>query len=124
MHSLGNLVLTYDNSAYGRKCFKEKKGRHLAADMPPVKCYAQAPLRQEQRLALYSEWTPETITARQRELAEWAIRRWSVQSPNDAVIADEDAEIEPEGNDDDQLSRLALSGFDTGAPPLWGIIGD
>ena len=65
-HSLGNLVLTLDNSSYGAKCFVQKRGVALAPGVPKATCYAQGTLHQEQALAMYDTWTPETIFARAR----------------------------------------------------------
>jgi hypothetical protein len=104
VHSLGNLVLTYDNSAYGNKCFKEKRGKHLGPGVPVMKCYAQATLRQEQLLAQYDEWTPATIELRQTKLADWALQRWAVAPPDVSVLTDEDVDIEAEGSDEDELT--------------------
>ena len=103
MHSLGNLVLTYDNSAYGNKCFEEKRGKHLGPGVPVMRCYAQATLRQEQLLAQYDEWTPAKIELRQTKLADWALQRWSVEPPDVSVLTDEDVDIEAEGSDEDQM---------------------
>ncbi len=106
LHSLGNLVLTYDNSAYSNKCFSEKRGRPLGPDVPVIKCYAQATLRQEQLLTQYDEWTPATIELRQRHLADWALQRWAA-SPGTTMLADEDVDIEAEGSDEDELTLVS-----------------
>ncbi len=76
-HVLGNLVLTRDNSAYSNKDFPDKRGAAGPGELARP-CYAQAGLRQEQELAVLEEWTPDTIIARQQLMAEWALRRWSV----------------------------------------------
>ena len=103
LHSLGNLVLTYDNSVYGNKCFSAKRGKPLGPGVPVIKCYAQAALRQEQLLTQYKKWTPETIKMRQKELTDWALRRWAVASPGAAMVT-EDIDIEAEGSDEDELA--------------------
>jgi len=102
LHSLGNLVLTYDNSAYGNKCFAEKCGKPLGPGVPAEKCYAQSALRQEQLLTTYNEWSPATIMKRQEELAEWALRHWPVAPPGAAMITEE-IDIEEEGSDEDEI---------------------
>jgi len=108
-HSLGNLVLTLDNSSYGRKCFAEKRGTPLAHAVPKSTCYAQGTLHQEQALAQYDTWTPETILERQKLLAKWALERWHVEPPPmSAAIAAEVAEndegvVEYEGTAEDEL---------------------
>jgi hypothetical protein len=96
VHSLGNLALTYDNSSYGRKCFDEKRGRPMSPGEPEARCYAQAPLMQERLLAQYGDWTPEAIERRQKQLAAWALKRWSVEPPTAEEITVGDVEIEPE----------------------------
>jgi len=80
-HSLGNLVLTLDNSAYSNKPFLEKRGKAQAACETPRTCYAQSSLKQERELAQFDEWTPTTIRDRQRTLAQFAMQRWHVSPP-------------------------------------------
>ena len=101
-HSLGNLVLTLDNSSYGNKCFDLKRGVPLEPGSETRPCYAQGKLKQERELAQYREWTPATIESRQLHLAQWALSHWSVEQPTtEAVVAvDDDDEIEPEVEDD------------------------
>lgn len=103
VHSLGNLALTYDNSVYSNKCFADKRGKALAPGEGEAKCYAQATLKQERLLAQYEEWTPATIQHRQMVLANWALERWSVASPDIEVLETAEMDIEPEGveGDDD-----------------------
>ncbi len=96
VHALGNLVLTYDNSAYSNKCFGAKRGVALVPGQAPATSYAQADLKQEQRLVQYEQWTPAAIEARQKELATWALKRWAVTPPTSQQLADDDPEIEPE----------------------------
>jgi len=100
VHSLGNLVLTYDNSAYGTKCFQEKRGLPLLPGGTSTPCYAQAGLKQEQELTKYEIWTPEVIETRQRHLADWALRRWAIEPPSSQEIVDEVVEIESEEEPD------------------------
>jgi hypothetical protein len=101
-HALGNLVLTLDNSSYGNKCFDLKRGTALEPGSEPRQCYAQGKLHQERELIQYGEWTPDTIEARQRHFAHWALEHWSVNQPTtEAVIGvDDEDEIEPEVEDD------------------------
>lgn len=109
VHALGNLALTYDNSAYSNKCFRAKRGEPLAPGKIAQTCYAQGKLHQEQRLALHAEWTPESIRQRQQELADWALQRWAVASPRIADAVDEDIEIESEGTEEDDVTLAAAS---------------
>jgi hypothetical protein len=97
-HSLGNLVLTLDNSSYSNKCFDAKRGRPMGPGEETITCYAQSSLHQERELATFSDWTPATIRQRQLHLTEWALGRWAVEAPGLTVLEDEDEDIE---NDDD-----------------------
>lgn len=73
LHDIGNLTLTYDNSALGNKPFPEKKGiSELSC------CYASSKLFIEQALVRNEDWTPEAIEARRQEILAWAVRRWAV----------------------------------------------
>lgn len=110
VHSLGNLVLTYDNSSYGRKCFKDKRGMPLTPLVDPSACYAQAGLKQEQLLAHYDAWTPQTIQERQQVLAEWALERWTVPAPTSNEIAAEEPEIEAEDPDAVEIGPISNDG--------------
>jgi hypothetical protein len=93
-HALGNLCLTYDNSAYGNKCFEAKRGDATTA----TRCYAKAELLQERELSTLTTWTPEEIRDRQNRLAVWAMSRWAVARPDDGTLT-ADVDIEPDGDD-------------------------
>lgn len=95
-HSLGNLVLTLDNSAYSNHCFHKKRGTALGPGVDGATCYAQGKLHQERELARYEAWTPETITQRQSELKKWALRRWNVEPSSllSVVELEEDDDFE------------------------------
>jgi len=101
VHALGNLTLTLDNSAYANKCFDDKRGAPLQPGQLPTACYAQAPLHQERELAQYTDWTPETIRARQVQLTNFALARWYVATPA-APGAQDIGPLEPEGSEEDQ----------------------
>lgn len=88
VHALGNLVLTYDNTAYSNKCFGEKRGHHQEAGEPPRPCYAQGRLTQERELVGYSDWTPDAIRQRQVALADWALGRWKIEYPPQGRVED------------------------------------
>jgi len=109
VHSLGNLALTYDNSAYSNHCFDRKRGAPLAPGTEPTTCYAQAGLRQEQLLAQYQDWTPAVIRERQADLADWALARWAVAAPTDGSVDVEPEDIESEGTEED-LEATATNG--------------
>ncbi|OUJ69896.1 DUF262 domain-containing protein [Hymenobacter crusticola] len=74
IHNLGNLCLTFNNSAYSNHGFDVKKD----PCSEPHKCYAHSVLAQERELAKQPEWTPATIDARRARLVEWALTRWAV----------------------------------------------
>jgi hypothetical protein len=110
VHALGNLALTYDNSVYSNKCFRDKRGKPLAPGEHESKCYAQATLKQERMLAQYEDWTPETIRQRQAAMADWALTRWAVASPDVEQLEAEEIDIEPEGvEEDDTASPVAAN---------------
>ena len=83
-HSLGNLMLTYDNSYYSNKDYAYKRG---SVDLE--RCYfSPRALRQEQEVAQqWAKWTPETIIERQNRLTDWAMTRWSVERPRRAAAS-------------------------------------
>jgi hypothetical protein len=95
-HSLGNLMLTLDNSAYSNKDFPDKRGAAGPGQQPRA-CYAQSTLRQEQELAVLDDWTPAQIEDRQRRLGAWALQHWAVdltdldEAPEEEVEPEEDA---------------------------------
>ena len=101
MHSLGNLVLTLDNSSYSNKCFADKRGEAAVPGVAAKPCYAQGKLYQERELAHEEEWTPEAIRARQLRLAAWAMERWSVPAPGSKSRREDDEAHEVE--DDAEL---------------------
>jgi hypothetical protein len=100
-HALGNLVLTLDNSSYSNNCFDKKRGAPLSTGSTATSCYAQSSLHQERELALFEEWTPDTIRTRQQTLADWAMGRWAVAVPGADTLEPEDSEpdIESEGDE-------------------------
>ena len=93
-HDIGNLCLTEDNSAYGNKCFVEKKG-----EPGKGRCYANSNLYQERELLQYADWTEEAILNRRQKITEWFISRWHLDDadmPDDVgAVADEVADDSP-----------------------------
>ena len=78
-HTLGNLVLTYDNSSYSNKQYEDKRGK---PGQHNPKCYYTASLRSEFDVAVrYETWTPQNVRGRQELIAAWAMQRWHVQPP-------------------------------------------
>lgn len=73
-HDIGNLCLTYDNSAYGNKPFPAKRG-HPGQDNP---CYANSNLFQERRLSGLGEWNVDELKKRREDMVRWALTRWHV----------------------------------------------
>jgi hypothetical protein len=86
----------------------QKRGIALAPGVPKSTCYAQGTLHQEQLLAQYDTWTPETILQRQTLLAEWALKRWHVEPPlvSAAVVADDEGAVEYEGTEEDEMALI------------------
>lgn len=85
LHDIGNLVLTHDNSAYQNFEFQKKKGE--PGRRPS---YADSDIRQERRLAVYSDWTPKEFGQRRAELVAWIKDRWKTESPPSVSAADFD----------------------------------
>ncbi|GAB2857825.1 DUF262 domain-containing protein [Nocardioides pacificus] len=83
-HSLGNLVLTMDNSSYGRKEFSDKRG--TPTQTVPA-CYFRSVLNSEREIADWESWTPVTIEERLQSLEKWALERWKASGPVTAEIA-------------------------------------
>ncbi len=73
-HDLGNLCLTYNNSAYGNKPFPQKRG-HPGQDAP---CYANSNLFQERRLSGLDHWNADELQKRREDMVGWALSRWHV----------------------------------------------
>lgn len=96
-HSLGNLVLTYDNSSYSNKPFRRKQTE--------VPGYRSSFLLQERELASdYSEWTPETVMVRQEKLINWVLDEWPLAETSSGDSGEDllqDVELESLGGDSD-----------------------
>lgn len=92
-HTLGNLVLTYDNSSYSNKEFVAKRG---AVDQTTPPCYYTASLAQEREIASWQTWTRASILERQAKLADWAMERWSVAPPGEAELQQAGTEVASE----------------------------
>ena len=88
MHNLGNLCLTFNNSAYSNNGFDVKRGPCAE----PAKCYAHSVLAQERELAKLPEWTPDAILHRREKLVEWALERWAVPGLPDELAEETLAE--------------------------------
>lgn len=82
VHSIGNLVLSDDNSAYSNHTFDRKKGSPQAT----VPCYATSRLSQERELTAYTDWTPQTIEQRRQHLLAWALERWHIDAPEATAV--------------------------------------
>lgn len=97
-HTLGNLMLTMDNSRYSNHDYVVKRGTPGApADTP---CYFNGALQQERELAsAFEGWTPDTIRARQAQLRDWMMRRWALP---------EVPELEPQVTEDEELQDASL----------------
>lgn len=106
-HDLGNLVLTFDNSHYSNKAFRDKRscsGDGYSGSGAP-RCYEWSPLLQERQLAEYEQWTPAEVRRRHSELRDWAIERWHVEGDDevDPDFAGDDGE--DEGADSSRLAQ-------------------
>jgi len=75
LHDIGNLVLTENNSNYLNFDFERKKGK-AGRDY----CYANSDIRQERKLAEYSDWTLDELKKRRDEITKWIKHRWGIIS--------------------------------------------
>lgn len=98
LHDIGNLVLTHDNASYSNFEFERKKGK--PGESPS---YSNSDIRQERRLAVFADWTPQEFERRRAELIAWINLRWKTvggpSEPLPAIVdeADEDGiEAQPE----------------------------
>jgi len=90
-HDFGNLVVTLDNSSYGRKGFYEKKGTAGNGI-----CYANSNLFSERELAKFDEWTIDEFNKRRKKISNWMKTRWFLEDCHVEI----DAEYEDEDIDD------------------------
>lgn len=85
IHDLGNLCLTTDNSSYGNKPFKQKRGEAGV----PYRCYARGDLVMERDLAQYDDWSKDSLCERRNRMIAWAKDRWRL--PTDHLASFEGA---------------------------------
>lgn len=117
VNSLANLVLTDDNSSYGRRSFRAKKGQQGQG----TPCYADAKLAQERELAKFDDWTPATLEQRRQELLDWALTRWAIDRPVEEavpVLGSEDEEDVAEDVEDALAAPVADSTSTTEESPV------
>lgn len=87
LHDIGNLVLTYDNSALSNRPFftnsqtKDKKS-----------FYTESVLLSEREISTYADWTEESIQDRRKKLKKWALQRWHVDPPVTMLVEQEVSE--------------------------------
>ncbi len=84
-NDIGNLCLTFDNSAYGNKPFDQKRGTPNGKSWNECPCYANSNLFMERRLASFRKWTETALLKRRKEIMEWALQRWHVEEPKEVV---------------------------------------
>lgn len=101
-HDLGNLCLTYDNSAYGNKPFPAKRG-HPGQDGP---CYANSNLFQERELSGLDHWTIDALKKRRDKIVKWALSRWHVDQTEPAPPDPE--EVEEQGVEEQVLAPTSF----------------
>lgn len=83
VHDIGNLVLTQNNSNYLNFDFARKKGQ---PGLSPS--YAHSDIRQERKIALHDDWTPEACESRRQELTAWIRQRWASRYEKDRIEVD------------------------------------
>ena len=93
LNTIGNLVLTRDNSAYSNKDYDLKRGR--PGQEAPRCYYSTSAFARERQIAhTYDVWTPESIEARRRDVEEWAIKRWHIDPPLNTYVGEEDDDVD------------------------------
>jgi hypothetical protein len=108
-NSLGNLVLTNDNSVYSNHCFTRKRDGITGSDGKTTHCYRTAVLKQEQELAAFEEWTPALLQQRQEILARWAMTRWALDPEQPLATTAENPLTCDEDLDDDTGNDLIIT---------------
>jgi len=102
LNTIGNLVLTRDNSAYSNKDYTLKRG---APGQERPRCYfSPSALAREREIAQkFETWTPATIETRRGEIETWALSRWRIEPLSDLLVevdySEDDADVpedEPE----------------------------
>jgi hypothetical protein len=92
LNDIANLVLTQNNSNYLNFEFSRKKGE---PGLSPS--YSNSDIRQERRIARFSDWSRREFDQRREELAGWISQRWKTESGAGGIRlelddeADEDA---------------------------------
>ena len=111
-HSLGNLMLTKDNSSYGNKPYPDKRGEPGA----PCTCYRNGVFRMERRVAAeFDDWTPDSVRRRSEELIVWALERWRVheadivETARAELVIDEAFDDPAEPVEDETASALPIA---------------
>lgn len=113
-HSLGNLVLTHDNSSYSNKGFSAKKG----APGQGAPCYATSALAQEREIAEHVSWGRADMERRLEKLRSFALKRWPLIPSTHAGAAarDEMTAADDPVDDDGDDPEDAQQTSDRGTP--------
>jgi hypothetical protein len=77
VHDIGNLTLTYDNSALSNRPFNdvpETKGKRSL--------YDDSKVFMEKQIADYDDWTLDEIQKRREKMKTWTLKRWHVEKPS------------------------------------------
>lgn len=93
LHDVGNLVLTKNNANYQNFDFEVKKGSAGRGY-----CYANSDIRQERKLAEYSEWTVQSCEVRRKVIVDWIVSRWGNDNFHTSITS---VEINEEDDDID-----------------------
>lgn len=101
-NTLGNLVLTRDNSFYSNKDYKLKRGEPRQ-ESPPCYFSLSAFAREKEIAQQFEVWTPETIEQRRQAIEEWALQRWRVDPPNRANVTDVGDDPEDDAAEENHL---------------------
>lgn len=87
VHDISNIVLTFDNSRYLNFEFDVKRGTAGSGY-----CYANSNIRQERKIAEFTDWTVEECKRRKEQLTEWICSRWGIadSKSNVTICIDEE----------------------------------
>ena len=101
LHDLGNLVLTQNNSNYLNFEFDRKRGR--PGQSPS---YINSDIRQERKIADYTDWTPAVFNRRRQDMEIWLKDRWKTVGSMAAPISDISDEEDEDGSSNTQDHSL------------------
>ena len=77
VHDIGNITLTYDNSALSNRPFSD-----VDDTIGKRSFYEDSKVFMEKQIAGHDDWTLAEIKKRREEIKAWALKRWHVEKPD------------------------------------------